>query len=58
MVAPEFGKIVKEKKIVTGEILHVDAFGNVETKIARAMVKLKSENRQLSLETTDFLKIL
>jgi S-adenosylmethionine hydrolase len=34
MVAPEFGKIVKEKKIFTGEILHVDAFGNVETKIA------------------------
>jgi S-adenosylmethionine hydrolase len=34
MIVPEFGKIVEEKKRVTGEILHMGGFGNVETKIA------------------------
>ena len=34
MVVPEFAKVVKDKKRVTGEILHVDGFGNVVTNIA------------------------
>jgi len=39
MVAPEFGKIGKEKKRVKGEILHMDGFGNVETKIAEKYIE-------------------
>jgi hypothetical protein len=34
MVVPEFAKVVKDKNRVTGEILHVDGFGNVVTNIA------------------------
>jgi S-adenosylmethionine hydrolase len=34
MVVPEFAKVVKDKNKVTGEILHVDGFGNVVTNIA------------------------
>jgi S-adenosylmethionine hydrolase len=50
MVVPEFGKVVKEKKRVTGEILHLDGFGNVVTNIAEKDIEGIGVSRGLGLK--------
>ena len=49
MVVPEFAKVVKDKNRVTGEILHVDGFGNVVTNITEKDIGGIGVNRESSL---------
>jgi S-adenosylmethionine hydrolase len=50
MVVPEFAKVVKDKNRVTGEILHVDGFGNVVTNIAEKDIEEVGASQGLSLK--------
>ncbi len=50
MVIPEFAKVVKDKKRVTGEILHVDGFGNVVTNIAEKDIEEVGASQGSSLK--------
>ena len=40
IIEPSFAKIVKEKGKLTGEIIHVDGFGNIITSIGKSDLKL------------------
>ena len=50
MVVPEFGKVVKDKKRVADEILHMDGFGNVVTNIAEKDIEGIGVSRGLGLK--------
>lgn len=49
IVVPEFTKVVKQKDRVTGEILHVDGFGNLITNIGKRELKLMDVNETVNI---------
>ena len=59
IVVPRFAKITKRKRMLTGEVIHIDGFGNIITNVrekdlepisAEAMVSLKLKNMRLKLK--------
>lgn len=59
IVMPEFAKITKRKNTLTGEVVHIDSFGNIITNFRwkdlrsigiRATVNLKLKNNKLNLK--------
>jgi hypothetical protein len=49
IVVPEFTNVVKQKDKVTGEILHVDGFGNLITNISKRELKLMDVNETVNI---------